>query len=187
MKKRLRMLVIILTLVISAGVFLITAEAYAKKIRITRNEAAELIAKFKSAHPSITFNDYLIDSKSKYYNEKFHKNLVINIKKWELLNERAVDAGAAIEKREKAKENSAKLVEKIAKVCAERESELSAILKSGSTISAPVSETAAVSNSAAVKTASSAIKRAEKKESEPEKYVPKTERGRMIKELILKK
>jgi hypothetical protein len=174
--------------------------AEAKKIKITKDEAAALVTKFKAAHPEITIGEALTDCKAKGHDEKFHKSLIVNIKKWELVNARADDAAAPAEKREKAKENSAKLVEKLAQACAE------ASVKQAKAAAEPApvpevkpaaaelpAETAEIAvqkpagNDAAKAPAKKASRKKIKKESEPEKYQPKTDRGQQIKDLLLGK
>ncbi len=152
----------------------------AKKIKITRDEAASLINKFKAANPQIVITDRLTDCKAPGHDEKFHKSLVVNIKKWEILNQRADDAASAADKREKARENSAKLVEKIAQACAE-ESARPLPVEVKKEVPAKTPETAEAAEKPAAKTAA----KREKKESEPEKFQPKTERGQKIKDMIL--
>ncbi len=171
--------------------FVFANAVHAKKIRITKSEAASLITKFKAAYPDIVISDDSIENKSAGYDEKFHKNLVINIKRWELLNQRAQDAAAPAEKREKASETSQKLVEKIAKVCAEQ----AVIVSAAAKIKQPAPPAAGEAPLAAEKTVALPETKIEtvnpkkslKKESEPEKYEPKTERGQKIKELLLGK
>lgn len=171
--------------------------AEAKKIKITRDEAASLVAKFRTAHPEIAIDEALTDCKAKGHDEKFHKSLIVNIKKWEIVNERAADAAAPAEKRDKAKENSVKLVEKISQACSEaavKQAKAAAEALPEIKTSAPApSETAeiAIQKKAAEDTAKAAAKKASRKkvtkESEPEKYQPKTDRGQQIKELLLGK
>jgi hypothetical protein len=164
---------------------------HAKKIRITKSEAAALITKFKAAYPHIAISGDLIESKSAGYDEKFHKNLVINIKRWEMLNERVQDASVSAEKREKASETSQKLVEKIAKVCADQAAQSSAAAKINQPVPQASGEAQPAAGITAVSTEAKAetvkVKKPLKKESEPEKYEPKTERGQKIKELLLGK
>lgn len=171
--------------------------AEAKKIKITRDEAAALVAKFRAAHPEIAIDEALTDCKAKGHDEKFHKSLIVNIKKWEIVNERAADAAAPAEKRDKAKENSVKLVEKIAQASSEaaaKQAKAAAEAPPEVKTAAPApSETAeiAIQKPAAEDTAKAAAKKASRKkvtkESEPEKYQPKTDRGQQIKELLLGK
>ncbi len=155
----------------------------AKKIKITRDEAAALVNKFRAANPQIAITDRLTDCKAPGHDEKFHKSLVVNIKKWEILNQRADDAASAADKREKARENSAKLVEKIAQACAEESAKpLPVEVKKEVPAKAP---DAAEAVKPAEKPAVKAASKREKKESEPEKFQPKTERGQKIKDMIL--
>lgn len=172
--------------------------AEAKKIKITRDEAAALIVKFRAAHPEITIDEALTDCKARGHDEKFHKSLIVNIKKWEIVNERAADEAAPAEKRDKAKENSVKLVEKIAQACSEASAKqvkaaAEALPEMKTEAKSVPAETAeiAVQKKAAEDTAKASAKKATrkkvKKESEPEKYQPKTDRGQQIKELLLGK
>ncbi len=183
---------IIITVILLTIFTLVAANAvHAKKIRITKSEAAALITKFKAANPHIAISDDSIESKSAGYNEKFHKNLVINIKRWEMLNERAQDASAPVEKKEKAMENSQKLVEKIAKACAEQAAAVSAAVKVNQSAPPAAGEAQAATEKTSLspenKIEKAKSKKSSKKESEPEKYQPKTERGQKIKEMLLGK
>ncbi len=172
--------------------------AEAKKIKITRDEAVSLVAKFRAAHPEIAIGEALTDCKAKGHDEKFHKSLIVNIKKWEIVNERAADAAAPAEKRDKAKENSVKLVEKIAQACSEAaEKQAKAAAEAQPEVKAEAKAAPAETAEVALqKTAAEAAEKAHvkkasrkkvKKESEPEKYQPKTDRGQQIKELLLGK
>lgn len=168
--------------------------AEAKKIKITRDEAAALVVKFRAAHPEIAIDEALTDCKAKGHDEKFHKSLIVNIKKWEIVNERAADATAPAEKRDKANENSVKLVEKIAQACSEaaiKQAKAAAEAQPEIKTPAPAApaETAeiALQQTAAEAAAKKAARKKVTKESEPEKYQPKTDRGQQIKELLLGK
>jgi len=168
--------------------------AEAKKIKITRDEAAALVVQFRAAHPEISIDEALTNCKAKGHDEKFHKSLIVNIKKWEIVNERADDATAPAEKREKARENSVKLVEKIAQACSEAAAKQAkaaaeALPEVKTAEAAAPAETAeiAVQITATEAAAKKASRKKVTKESEPEKYQPKTDRGQQIKELLLGK
>lgn len=189
--------------------FAFQGDAAAKKIKLTREEAAALVTKFKTANPEVIISEALTDPRAKGYDEKFYKNLVVNIKNWEIQSERAADAALAADRREKAKSSADKRVETIRRACAEAAEKLAkaAMEPAAGAAKSPEAEGAALTTAAgqaaqpsatAVQGSTTAPEESKKevkkskvkkapKESEPEKYQPKTDRGQKIKELILGK
>lgn len=108
-----------------------------------------------------------------------------------MLNERTQDSSVPVEKREKAAETSKKLVEKIAKACAEQSAKAAAAAKINQPVppASPEARPDVELDPVSLEAKAKAVKAQKpiKKESEPEKYLPKTERGQKIKELILGK